>query len=461
MTMSCVAMATVPALLALPDSLLLTIFERLSNLEDLKSLFGTCRDFRALLSQRCSDRLWHDAFKAKLGWLLPERVAGLPSRLAVVRLDASLCERATITMVGGSSSCGEVLSYPLLESSREGMSHILAAPSVPLWTSRTEALATARDCAGRTYAVGGWRHHAGGLGSALRTCEMCEAQGQSWIQLEPQMTDMRAFPGAACVDGWTIMAVGGGTGPFVGAVCHSTTELFDPARDAWRPGPAMLARRCGLAVAHHAGRNALFSIGGYGGGLEYHASVEVLALGASGGRGWMRSPPMSTSRSGHSAAVGPDGRIFVVGGTADGSTMAASGEAFDPRTGHWAKIAPMPFGRGFHGASFGIDGRYYVIGGDKSGAHDDLDGMPDGARADRCPSAAVDESSAELIGTPSRTLFAYDPRIDTWFADGPDGGLGYDRSNFCVALQLEQQAEEGLIWSPRPHRPRPGAHVAA
>lgn len=68
--------------------------------------------------------------------------------------------------------------------------------------------------------------------------------------------------------GSTASATGGGHG-------GSSSGGLACAR-AWRPGPDMTVARCGhgAAVAHAHG-GALYAVGGYGGGLNYHASTEV------------------------------------------------------------------------------------------------------------------------------------------------------------------------------------------
>jgi len=206
----------------------------------------------------------------------------------------------------------------------------------------------------------------------------------------------------------------------------------------------MLAARCGLAVVHDAPRGVLYALGGYGGGREYNSSVEMLPLGSAGGRGWLASPPMSAPRSGLSASLGPDGRIFAVGGTGDGTAMSASTECFDPRDGRWRPCAPLPASRGFHAASFGIDGRLFVFGGDRSGAIDASDDPADGWRDGAIPAGALVLTRA--IGSPSRAIFAYDPRKDAWHTDAD--GLAFDRCNLCAALL---PAHGGLYpWAERP-----------
>jgi N-acetylneuraminic acid mutarotase len=65
------------------------------------------------------------------------------------------------------------------------------------------------------------------------------------------------------------------------------------------------------------------------------------------------------------AVRGNDGRIYVFGGARDasGRTNEDSTEAYDPSTDTWQTLAPMPTARYGASAAVGRDGRIYVIGG--------------------------------------------------------------------------------------------------
>mmetsp|Transcript_44414 Transcript_44414/g.110039 ORF Transcript_44414/g.110039 Transcript_44414/m.110039 type:complete len:447 (-) Transcript_44414:53-1393(-) len=418
------------ALVSLPHEVLLRVFDLLS-LADLHALTASCRALDAILDGQQADQVWHGALCKQYGWLMPELCASAqasqretaPSRRAVVRMEAQLRTRGRILLIGGSSLIANPAHITSIECTPVGVHDRLdlpdgiGAPRTPgsgdlrpggggCMAVRRQALAAARDCSGKVYAVGGWwppaeGHELPGVAQqqqrplAVSSCEVFDlnAGEPRWQPLRAEMGTVRAFPGAACLGGWDILAVGGGTGPWVGDDCHKSTELYHAAHCEWRAGPQMHSKRCGLAVVQNAQGSALHAIGGYGGGYEYHASMEALPIGNSGGRGWMPAPPMLEARSGHSASVGPDGRTYVVGGTNDGSTMATSTEAYDPRTGRWSSFAPLPAGRGFHAACFGLDGRLYVLGGDKTGAVDDLHGLPDGVHIEVLEAIETGQSS--------------------------------------------------------------------
>ena len=110
---------------------------------------------------------------------------------------------------------------------------------------------------------------------------------------------------------------------------------------------------------------------------------------------WAEASPIPTARGSPAAAVGPDGKIYVVGGV-DPDSKNNVVEAYDPKTDSWARLKPLPTKRddGLCAvAAKGADGRVriYAIGG----------------RDDSKP------------GNGLSTVEAYDPANDTWSARAP------------------------------------------
>jgi N-acetylneuraminic acid mutarotase len=103
---------------------------------------------------------------------------------------------------------------------------------------------------------------------------------------------------------------------------------------------------------------------------------------------WTTETPLPTSRNLAAAVAGPDGLLYVIGGN-DGVTnsLLKSVLAYDPRAQTWTEKADMPMSRGSHAAALGADGRIYVLGG---------------------------FSDEAQLGTELDSVIAYDPKTDTW-----------------------------------------------
>lgn len=81
---------------------------------------------------------------------------------------------------------------------------------------------------------------------------------------------------------------------------------------------------------------------------------------------WSQAAPLPAPRGGHAAAV-LDGRIHVVGGGNNVSTLADH-SVYDPASNTWTDLAPLPFSKGSP-AALVFSGALYVIGG-RSGVSD-------------------------------------------------------------------------------------------
>lgn len=113
---------------------------------------------------------------------------------------------------------------------------------------------------------------------------------------------------------------------------------------------------------------------------------------------WQLKAQMPTLRYDAASAVGPDGKVYVVGGRSTNSNNRelASLEIYDPLTDTWATGSAMPTARIALSAVFGSNGRLYAIGG----------------------------LTDDLTGTHTNIVEEYNPTTNTWLTKQP---LNYSR----------------------------------
>jgi N-acetylneuraminic acid mutarotase len=79
---------------------------------------------------------------------------------------------------------------------------------------------------------------------------------------------------------------------------------------------------------------------------------------------WAKVAPMPTARYGAGAAFGSDGKIYVIGGTADGTNPLGVIEVYDPGANLWTKsTTSMVTPRSYFATVVGADNKIYTIGG--------------------------------------------------------------------------------------------------
>ncbi len=123
----------------------------------------------------------------------------------------------------------------------------------------------------------------------------------------------------------------------------------------WQSGTSMPTPRSELAaVLGPDGR--IYAIGGGSGGL-----IDTVEAYDPKTDRWSPVASMLTPRTGLAAVLGPDGRIYTIGG-GYGSILDTV-EAYDPKTNRWSPVASMSTPRTNLAAVLGPDGRIYAIGG--------------------------------------------------------------------------------------------------
>jgi N-acetylneuraminic acid mutarotase len=180
--------------------------------------------------------------------------------------------------------------------------------------------------------------------------------------------------------------------------------------------------------------------------------------------GWITKAGMIHSRS--EIAVGEvNGKMYVLGGYADGNVAQALNEEYDPDTDMWYERAPLPRG-GNHIAAVGLDGKLYAIGGfSEQNANAFADVSAYDAQTDKwvhkapipqplgsMAVVAVDGVIHALGGATGKTAqdrhtvavhYIYDPQTDQWTESIP---LPFPREHFnLIALNGKLYAIGGRI----------------
>ena len=197
---------------------------------------------------------------------------------------------------------------------------------------------------GRIYAIGGF----GSMESdGLTNVEALDVEANRWQPAAPLVTrvynEMAAVTGA---DG-RIYAVGSGD-----RAAPNALETYDVELDRWTPlAPPRAGYGLDLqAVAAPDGR--IYLLGGIGIAAEAYDSVRDT---------WEVVQGERHLRSMIGAALGGDGRIYVMGGMIRGPVDLV--ETYDPATDKWADADPMPRPRSGMALATGPGGTILAIGG--------------------------------------------------------------------------------------------------
>ena len=158
---------------------------------------------------------------------------------------------------------------------------------------------------------------------------------------------------------------------------------------------------------------------------------------------WRPGASMNHARAGHTATLLPDGRVLVVGGQGDVTTLATA-EVYDPASGTWRVTASMTVPRWGHSATLLPDGRVLVVGGtrsDRLAAGEIFDAVTEtwtsagGAGATYGHTATLLRDGRVLVlgGIWGPGNFTYEPATGTW---SPAGALIVRRGSH-TATRLE------------------------
>ena len=154
----------------------------------------------------------------------------------------------------------------------------------------------------------------------------------------------------------------GGLSPFGEAL--NDVEIYDPASDSWRDGPALPAAVHHAALVSDGAR--LLLIGGYL-GSAFNRPTDIVLVLADGSEAWQPGPSLPEPRAAGAAAW--DGaRVVYAGGVGDGiesDVFALAGES-------WGAIGAMREAREHLAAVSDLEGRTWLMGGRVGGLASNL-----------------------------------------------------------------------------------------
>ena len=140
----------------------------------------------------------------------------------------------------------------------------------------------------------------------------------------------------------------------------TSVYAYSPTANAWTTLASLPAARYHAAAAVGAdGR--VFVFGGYSSSGTTSTAVAYNPTTNT----WATIRSLTTARTGAAAVTAPNGNIYVFGGsTSDGgSTGVTTVEIYNPTTDTYTAGPTMPVARALFGAAIGSDGRAYLVGG--------------------------------------------------------------------------------------------------
>jgi len=261
--------------------------------------------------------------------------------------------------------------------------------------TRRHALAATLGPDGRLYALGGSSF----LPNALATGEAYDATANTWTPIARMRMPRYSF-GLVTGQGGCLFALGGTTGkqnvgsveaylPATGRWVEMATtgapppgliaiaglagtiytledstgiQRYTPTTKTWTQVTTLLTRRSEFAAVLGPNKR-LYIMGGQPDASPIYSPVPLVEAYDLQTRGWTRLAPLLTPRSDGAAVSAPDGRLYAVGGWQTEFEATAAVEAYDLRTRRWSAVASLHARRTYLQAVRGPDGRLYALGG--------------------------------------------------------------------------------------------------
>jgi N-acetylneuraminic acid mutarotase len=214
-----------------------------------------------------------------------------------------------------------------------------------------------------------------------------EMDGGSWVQtlyntIIPPMQEPRRDHRAVGTSDGKIYVLGGWheemilnkTGNNFGTgknIILKTMECYDPKTNKWEYKKPLSCERMSFAAV--AGKDGKIYVFGGAAGVETDPKTPILntvEVYDPENDSWSFRKPMPVKRSGHSAVLAADGKIYILGGTEVPDAPLNTVFIYDPERDAWEKGPDMILPRDVLAAVATPDGKIYAIGGTDVGAYE-------------------------------------------------------------------------------------------
>lgn len=147
----------------------------------------------------------------------------------------------------------------------------------------------------------------------------------------------------------------------------ASAEVYNQDSSAWSAIASLPAARYDFPAVFD-GTNYIYIFGGYTDSVSGVETSDVLRYSISK-NAWTNLAAMPVSTAGSAAALGVDGKIYVVGGTSGGVPTRAV-QVYNPANNSWTLSTPLP--ENLTGSVMGVDslGRLVVMGGSDTNGYD-------------------------------------------------------------------------------------------
>ena len=147
----------------------------------------------------------------------------------------------------------------------------------------------------------------------------------------------------------------------------ASAERYHPDTDTWGAIASLPTARYNFPTVFNR-TNYIYIFGGYTDATSGMESATVLRYSISANT-WTAMAPLPMAVAGSAAALGPDGKIYVAGGTSGGATTSAV-QVYDPAANAWTISTPLP--EGLSASAMGVDslGRLILMGGVDTNGYD-------------------------------------------------------------------------------------------